>query len=92
MAIEDIKVMDVNRFHNYLMNASLSKSYITKCRAMLIHIFDFAEANELFKTSPARKSKAIKNCSPYVNEEVESKKDAFSEVEQNLLISTCLIT
>lgn len=83
--IEDIKVMDVNKFHNYLMESALSKSYISKCRAMLIQIFDFAEANELISSNAARKSKAVKNRSSYFDYEAESKKDAFSDEEQILL-------
>ncbi len=84
--IEDIRVMDVNRFHNYLIRTALSKSYLTKCRAMLIQVFDFAEANELITHNAARKSKAVKTRDSFMNDEEESKKDAFTDQEQALLL------
>lgn len=58
--VEEIKPMDVNQFNDFMTSASMSKSYINKCRAMLIQIFDAAEANELIHSNPARKSKTIK--------------------------------
>lgn len=82
--IEQIKPMDVNKFHEYLLSADLSKSYVTKCRAMLIQILDAAEANEIINSNPARKSKAIKVL-PTIEEESENKKDAFTDEEQILL-------
>lgn len=83
-AVEEIKPMDVNKFHDYLLSADMSKSYVTKCRAMLIQVFDDAEANEIISSNPARKSKGIKHLTT-IEEEAESKKDAFSDTEQALL-------
>lgn len=82
--IEQIKAMDVNKFHNYLLSADLSRSYVTKCRAMLIQVFDAAEANEIISSNPARKSKGIKVL-PTIEDEAESKKDAFTDTEQEIL-------
>ena len=84
--IEEIKPMDINGFYNYLQEASFSKSYLSKCRAMLIQIFDYAEANEKIRSNPARKSKAIRIIPPFDPEEMdEAKKDAFSAEELTLL-------
>ena len=83
-AVEDIKPMDVNMFNNFMLDSSMSRSYITKCRAMLIQILDAAEANEIINSNPARKSKAVKVL-PTLEDEEESKKDAFTDEEQELL-------
>ncbi len=73
----EIKPMHVNRFHDHLLSAGLSQSYITKCRSMLIQVFDAAEANEIIPYNPARKSKAIRVVEPItsLDDEEESKKD-----------------
>lgn len=83
----EIKPMHVNRFHDHLLSAGLSQSYITKCRSMLIQVFDAAEANEIIPYNPARKSKAIRVVEPVtsLDGEEESKKDAFTEDEQQFL-------
>lgn len=83
----EIKPMHVNRFHDHLLSAGLSQSYITKCRSMLIQVFDAAEANEIIPYNPARKSKAIRVVAPVtsLDDEEESKKDAFTEDEQQFL-------
>lgn len=83
--IEDIRVIDINRFHSFLVQESLSKSYISKCRAMLMQIFDFAEANELIRSNPARKSKAVRIRTSFSENETDSKKDAFTDWEQQQL-------
>ena len=83
-AVEDIRPMDVNKFNDFMLNSSMSKSYVTKCRSMLIQILDAAEANEIINSNPARKSKAVKVL-PTLEDEEESKKDAFSDEEQELL-------
>ena len=83
--LAEIKTLDINRFNDYLLSTSMSKSYISKCRAMLIQIFDAAEANELIAHNPARKSKSIKNSNVTFEENVESKKDAFSDFEQKVI-------
>lgn len=79
--IRDIKALDINRFIDSLHQKGLSKSYITKCRSMLIQIFDGAEANDVTVSNPARKSKMIKHADREALEDIQSKKDAFSEME-----------
>ena len=76
--------MDVNKFNDFMLNSSMSKSYVTKCRSMLIQILDAAEANEIINSNLARKSKEVKVL-PTLEDEEESKKDAFSDEEQELL-------
>lgn len=83
--VEQIKPMDVNRFHTHLMESAMSRSYVTKCRAMLIQIFDAAEANEIISSNPARKSKAIKVLPSLEENEAQCKKDAFTAGELDLL-------
>ena len=83
--LEEIKPMDINRFHDLLLTSELSKSYITKCRAMLIQIFDAAEANELIAYNPARKAKALSSRATGLQDEEESTKDSFSEWEVGML-------
>ena len=82
--LREIKVLDINRFHDHLRQKGLSHSYITKCRSMLIQIFDAAEANEEVPYNPARKSKAVR-VAEVAHEDAESKKDAFADEEQELL-------
>ena len=83
--LRDIKVLDINRFHDFLRQKGLSHSYITKCRSMLIQIFDAAEANEEVPYNPARKSKAIRTADMGASKSTESKKDAFVDEEQEFL-------
>lgn len=83
--IRDIKALDINRFIDGLSRKGMSRSYITKCRSMLIQVFDGAEANEVTSNNPARKSKMIKIGSNNLIEDDESKKDAFTEAELELL-------
>lgn len=82
--LEEIKPMDINQFHNHLLASSLSKSYVTKCRAMLIQVFDSAEMNDIISSNPARKSKSVRVL-PTIEEFSSNKKDAFTDAEQELL-------
>ena len=82
--LREIKILDINRFHDHLRQKGLSHSYITKCRSMLIQIFDAAEANEEVSSNPARKSKGIR-MEPSGVEISEGKKDAFADEEQEFL-------
>lgn len=76
----DIKALDINRFIDSLSRKGMSRSYITKCRSMLIQIFDGAEANEVTPNNPARKSKMIKLNYDELDDS-HGKKDAFTEFE-----------
>lgn len=86
--LRDIKVLHINRYFDSLRRQGLSNSYITKLKAMLIQIYDYALANELVLSNPARASKSVKplRTAKSVAEAAASKKDAFSEDEQALLL------
>lgn len=83
--ISDIRALDVNHFMDYMRRKEMSKSYMTKCRAMLIQIFDYAEANQLIATNPARKAKRIRDKGDAKLQNAEKKKDAFTEEEQDII-------
>lgn len=84
--INSIKPMEIKQFCASLKKKNYSLSYITKCRSILIQIFDAAEANDVTVTNPARKSKAIRELrSAEDDEEKVSKKDSFDEFELELL-------
>lgn len=75
--IRDIKPIDINRFLSKLVSEGCSLSKISKCRAMMIQIFDFAECNEAVSRNPARLAKVIRN----VENTGEQQKDAFWDEE-----------
>ena len=52
--------IDINAFQDQLVEDGYSLSQIRKCRAMLIRIFDAADANGLVLRNPARKAKVLK--------------------------------
>ena len=79
--IENILPMDVNHFLDELSAVPYSRSCITKCRAMLIQILDFAEMNQMLASNPARKAKAMR-----IFVESSEAKDAFTEDEVRLLL------
>lgn len=83
--ISDIRALDVNHFMDHMRRKEMSKSYMTKCRAMLIQIFDYAEANQLIATNPARKAKRIRDKGDAKLQNAEKKKDAFTEEEQDII-------
>ena len=78
--LDKILPIHINGFFDSLVAKDYSHSMISKCRAMLIQIFDAAEANMLVGFNPARKAKAVK-----AGDE-ESKKDAFTEEEVEQII------
>ena len=81
--ISEIKALDINRFQDSLKKRKMSKSYISKCRAMLIQIFDYAEANQLIVFNPGRKAKKLRdNGAEKLSEAAKSQKDAFTDAEQ----------
>ena len=86
--LTDIKVVHINRYFDALRRQGLSQSYITKLKAMLIQIFDYALANELVLSNPARASKSVKplRTAKTAAETAAPKKDAFTEEEQALLM------
>lgn len=84
--IKEIKAMHINRFLDQLVKKGVSLSYISKCRAMLIQIFDAAEANEMIVSNPARKSKISKNKTYAGIFDIQNKKGAFSDAELDTLM------
>ena len=81
--LKEIKPLEISRFFDFLVKSKYSNSYITKCRAMLIQIFDSAEANEMILSNPARKAKTARVIS-YEEESTESK-DAYTTQELEAL-------
>lgn len=76
-----IKPIDVSRFLDGLTKEGCSVSKVSKCRAMLIQIFDFMMFNDLVTRNSARLAKSIRNL-----DSSESNKDAFSEYEVKRLL------
>lgn len=86
--LSEIKPLEINRFYDIIKAEKRSGSYMTKCKSMLIQIFDAAEANELVARNPARMSKSVKAKSAASDPEVtKRKKDAFTDEEQALLLT-----
>lgn len=79
--IDTIRPIDINRYLNRLHEGGSSHSKISKCRAMLIQIFDFAEGNDAVKKNPARFAKSIRN------NDYASGKDSFTEEEVDTLLT-----
>lgn len=79
--IDGILPMDVNHFLDELSAVPYSRSCITKCRAMLIQVLDFAEMNQMIPSNPARKAKTMR-----IFSKSAEKKDAFTEDEVHLLL------
>ena len=78
--IDSIKATDINAFLNKLNEEGCSPSKISKCKAMLIQIFDAAESDEAVKKNPARLAKVIR-----YSKASKSTKDAFDENEVFIL-------
>lgn len=84
--ISDIKALDINRFLDSLKIKNYSKSLISKCRAMLIQIFDYAEANQLILFNPARKAKKMRDKGDVkLQNAAKTQKDAFTDEEQAII-------
>ncbi len=85
--LSEILPLHITLMLNRLVDEGYSKSQISKCRTMLIQIFDAAEDNGLVARTPARKTKPIKNIGAFVRAS-GSEKDAFTEAEVEILFST----
>jgi len=82
--IAEILPMDISAFLNLLLEEGWSQSKISKCRAMLIQIFDAAEQNQLIPRNPARSVKPFRR--DWMEELAHgNKKDAFTEEEVEIL-------
>lgn len=70
------------------MKGKRSQSQITKCRSMLIQIYDDADANGVVLRNPARKAKTAKKKrkAGLPASALKLKKDAFSEEEVEIIL------
>lgn len=76
--LADILPMELSNYLNRLLEEGCSHSKISKCRAMLIQIFDAAEQNQLILRNPARGVKPFRR--DWMEELAHGKKkDAFTE-------------
>lgn len=82
--LKDILPMHIGKVLAKLSRDGYSKSQISKCRAMLIQIFDAAEHNMLVLHNPARKVKPLKTIDNY-GFTANTEKEAFSPEEIILL-------
>ena len=78
--LTEIKQLDINRFIDTLVERGLSKSTISKCRAMLFMIFTAAEDNDLIQKNPALRVKTVK-----VEKDSTNEKNAFTLEEIEIL-------
>lgn len=81
-----IRTMDINTYLTGLLKQGYSHSKISKCRAMLIQIFDSAVANGLLERNPARTAKTIR-LEVVTGDILPKKKDAFSPEEVERLLT-----
>ncbi|MBQ6430556.1 MAG: site-specific integrase [Oscillospiraceae bacterium] len=81
----DIKQIDINRFLDALTEQGYSRSKVSKCKAMLIQIFNAGIANDLVDKNPAAVAKAKRKLAQADEEDIGSK-DAFTEAEVQLMI------
>ena len=81
-----IRPMDINDYLTGLLRKGYSHSKISKCRAMLIQIFDSAVANGLLERNPARTAKTIR-LEVVTGDILPKKKDAFTPEEVERLLT-----
>lgn len=80
----EVLAMHINRMQDELVAEGYSLSQISKCRAMLIQIFDAADNNGLVARNPARKAKVIRDKGGVASQHGHPK-DAFTEEEVAIL-------
>lgn len=56
LALNEVKVVQINQFINELAAKGYSSSQINKCRSMMIQILDVAEADDLVEKNYARRA------------------------------------
>jgi len=83
-ALCEVLPIDINRMQDNLVSEGYSLSQISKCRAMLIQIFDSADDNGLVAKNPARKAKVIRDKGD-VPSQRSQQKDAFTEEEVSIM-------
>lgn len=85
MSISSIKTMQINAFLNELTAKGYSNSQLSKCRSMLIQLFDAAEANDMVVKNYARmafRGKKVRSL-----DEAENVKDSFTVEEFHTLMN-----
>lgn len=82
--MDEILPIHINRFLDSIVASGYSKSQISKCRAMLIQIFESAKVNNLTHSNPARDAKRAK-----MPAEAVHIKDAFNALEISALKEHC---
>lgn len=85
--LADIRPTRVNAFLNHLVERGYSLSQINKCRAMLIQIFDAADAGGLVVKNPARYAKRIRDVNGTLFAR-HAQKDAFTEQEVDTMYAS----
>ena len=81
--LQEIKAMEINSLMEWLRGKGYSVSQLAKCRAMLIQLFDAAEANDLVAKNYARKSfRGLRSNSPGQSHS----KDSFTQDEIRTLM------
>ena len=83
--LTSIRAMDINAYLTGLLKQGYSHSKISKCRSMLIQIFDNAVANTLLDRNPARAAKTIR-LEAVTGDILPKPKDAFTMEEVELLL------
>ena len=84
MKLVDIRLLNINQFQDFLQKKAYSVSQISKCRAMLIQIFDAAIDNDVLARNPARSAKKLKM---QTEEYKMRKKDSFTDEEIEILMA-----
>lgn len=86
MKLTEILPIRIMRIMDTLKSEGYSKSQISKCRTMLIQIFDAAEDNNLLTRNPARRTKPPKDLDSFTLKP-KTDKDAFTKVEIQILFN-----
>lgn len=81
--IQDIQLIHIDSFLSGLGKTGYSVSLITKCKAMLIQLFAYAEDNNLIPKNPALRARVAKDC----DLEAPGRKDAFTMEEEAALMA-----
>ncbi|MBQ3356169.1 MAG: site-specific integrase [Oscillospiraceae bacterium] len=82
----DIKQIDISRFLDTLTGQGYSRSKVSKCKAMLIQIFNAGIVNDLVDKNPAAVAKAKRKLAQADDKDIGSK-DAFTEAEVQQMLS-----
>lgn len=85
LALNEVKVVQINQFINELAAKGYSSSQINKCRSMMIQILDMAEADDLVEKNYARR--AFRTTKQLSKETKTHTKDAFTVEETARLLS-----